>query len=177
MTKEMLVRTYDNDGNDADEVSRTEAESKGLIIANVMVVVFNSKNHVWIQLRSHSKSTHPGAWDVTAGGCVDAGETTMQAAVRELAEESGISGLKLKSAGRQRQEFTENGGTVVRLPEIFYARSDAIPQISDGEAVGFAAYPINALHRVFETSPELGVPSLLKEVDFAFEALLKEEKL
>ncbi|MCL2736894.1 MAG: NUDIX domain-containing protein [Propionibacteriaceae bacterium] len=59
----------------------------------VMVVVFDPVGDdpaVLIQQRSAAKAICPGLWDLTAGGSALAGETSQQAASRELAEEVGL---------------------------------------------------------------------------------------
>jgi len=57
----------------------------------VFVCVFNSKGELLIQQRQPFKSGWAGYWDaVTAGGAAVSGETSQQAAARELFEEVGI---------------------------------------------------------------------------------------
>ncbi|MDC7227370.1 MAG: NUDIX domain-containing protein [Spirochaetales bacterium] len=55
------------------------------------VLVFNSAGELYLQKRSADKMVQPGKWDTSVGGHVDAGETYDSAAVRETAEELGIS--------------------------------------------------------------------------------------
>ncbi|MFT5896918.1 MAG: isopentenyl-diphosphate delta-isomerase [bacterium] len=55
------------------------------------VLVFNSQGEVFVQLRSMSKDNSPGLWDTSAAGHVDSGEDYLECAVRELAEELGVS--------------------------------------------------------------------------------------
>ncbi len=50
----------------------------------------NSAGEVFVQLRSRSKDMHPGLWDTSAAGHVDAGESYIDCAVRELQEELGL---------------------------------------------------------------------------------------
>lgn len=57
----------------------------------VHVCIFNSSGKMLIQQRSATKRTNPNVWDITLGGCVQTGETTIQAAERELLEELGLS--------------------------------------------------------------------------------------
>ena len=57
----------------------------------VHLCVFNAAGELLIQRRSAAKYTYPLRWDVTAAGAVDAGETSRQAAERELQEELGYS--------------------------------------------------------------------------------------
>jgi len=58
---------------------------------DVYICLFNPSGEVLIQQRAAGKSIDPGRWDLSAGGAVISGETSQQAASRELAEELGIS--------------------------------------------------------------------------------------
>ena len=53
----------------------------------VHICVFDSRGRLLIQQRSREKAVWPEAWDVSAAGGVDAGETSRQAAEREFREE------------------------------------------------------------------------------------------
>ena len=63
----------------------------------VHVCLFDSLGRLLIQQRSQEKDACPGAWDVSAAGGVDAGETSCQAAEREFREELGVA-LSLEGA-------------------------------------------------------------------------------
>ena len=52
--------------------------------------MFNKVGQVFLQLRSQSKDNHPGVWDNSCSGHVDAGESYAVAAERELMEEIGL---------------------------------------------------------------------------------------
>jgi isopentenyl-diphosphate delta-isomerase type 1 len=56
----------------------------------VHVLVFNSHGKVFLQKRSMTKDTFPGAWDSSASGHLDAGEEYDHCAIRELREEIGL---------------------------------------------------------------------------------------
>ena len=68
----------------------------------VHICVFSSDGKLLVQHRAKEHGKHGGLWDVTAGGSAVAGETSKQAAQRELKEEMGIS-LRLP-----RPAFTAN---------------------------------------------------------------------
>lgn len=56
----------------------------------IHVCIFNSKNEMLIQKRQPFKKGWPNMWDITVGGSAVAGDTSAQAAERELFEELGI---------------------------------------------------------------------------------------
>ena len=71
-------------------IARGEDVPDGLRRLVVHVCVFNSKGEMLIQQRQSFKEGWPNLWDVSVGGGVQAGETTQQAARRELQEELGL---------------------------------------------------------------------------------------
>lgn len=80
--------------DEADEViaqATREAVHRGKHLHRAThMLLRNSHNEVFVQLRSRSKDMNPGLWDSSAAGHVDAGETYISCAVRELKEELGI---------------------------------------------------------------------------------------
>jgi isopentenyl-diphosphate delta-isomerase len=54
------------------------------------IMLFNSRDQVFVQLRSMNKDNGAGLWDSSAAGHVDSGESYLDCAVRELHEELGI---------------------------------------------------------------------------------------
>ena len=81
------------DGHDAviSRATRREVHARGLRHRAVHVLVFNRAGELFLQKRSRSKDTAPGAWDSSASGHVEAGEDYDACAVRELREEIGLS--------------------------------------------------------------------------------------
>jgi isopentenyl-diphosphate Delta-isomerase len=80
--------------NEQDEVigqnTRSEVHRLGLMHRAVHVLVFNRRGEVFLQKRSMTKDTFPGAWDSSASGHLDTGEDYDACAVREVREELGI---------------------------------------------------------------------------------------
>lgn len=64
---------------------------KGCFRTVVHVAIFNSRGEMLIQQRQKDKKLWGNLWDVTVGGSVIAGETSVQAAQRETLEEIGYS--------------------------------------------------------------------------------------
>ena len=67
-----------------------------LIHRVVHVLVFNPEGELFLQKRSPFKDVHPGKWDTSVGGHVNAGESYEHAATREMREELGIEGTRLE---------------------------------------------------------------------------------
>ncbi|AXG68350.1 isopentenyl-diphosphate Delta-isomerase [Kordia sp. SMS9] len=57
----------------------------------IHVAIINSNNQLLIQQRQPFKKGWPNLWDITVGGTAQAGETSQQAAERELFEELGYA--------------------------------------------------------------------------------------
>ncbi len=68
---------------------RAEVHRRGLLHRATHVWVFDPAGRVFLQKRSMSKDTWPGAWDSSASGHLDSGEDYDACALRELREELG----------------------------------------------------------------------------------------
>lgn len=64
------------------------AKNKRHLVVNICII--NSENKMLIQKRNDNKEVWPSLWQVTAAGSAIAGETSQQAAQRELLEEVGV---------------------------------------------------------------------------------------
>ncbi len=80
--------------NEKDEVVGTslkhDAHAQGKRLRISHVFIFNSKGELALQLRSTTVSFKPGHWVTTGSGHIGAGETYLDAGIRELREEAGI---------------------------------------------------------------------------------------
>ncbi|MCX6878623.1 MAG: 16S rRNA (adenine(1518)-N(6)/adenine(1519)-N(6))-dimethyltransferase RsmA [Verrucomicrobia bacterium] len=70
--------------------TRAQVHAKSLLHRAVHVHVYNPHGDLLLQQRSRLKDVHPGRWDSSVAGHLEAGETYLTAATRELDEEMGI---------------------------------------------------------------------------------------
>jgi 16S rRNA (adenine1518-N6/adenine1519-N6)-dimethyltransferase len=81
-----------------DQVVRQErreaVHAENLLHRAVHAFAFNKRGELFLQKRSRLKDVHPGLWDSSAAGHLDAGEDYDACAVRELGEELGVEGAE-----------------------------------------------------------------------------------
>lgn len=92
MTETLLDVVTVQDRETGERVTKNEAHAKKLIHRCAAVYVFDGSGKLLVQ--EHKVSG--GKLDHTVGGHVDTGETYEQAAYREMEEEIGLTGVKLK---------------------------------------------------------------------------------
>lgn len=86
-----LLDTYSFDRTKTgDVIVRGEAVPEGLRYMVIHICIFDEKGNMLIQKRSSNKKSWADKWDISVGGAVISGETSAQAAARELFEELGI---------------------------------------------------------------------------------------
>jgi 16S rRNA (adenine1518-N6/adenine1519-N6)-dimethyltransferase len=81
------------DENDELLVPRNRAtiHRDNLLHRAVHVLLLNNRGELLLQKRSYRKDRYPGCWDSSASGHVDAGESYVACAARELEEEIGAT--------------------------------------------------------------------------------------
>ncbi len=70
--------------------SRTDVHKQGLWHASAHVWIYDGEGRVLFQRRSHMTWNYPDRWDISSAGHVNASETGLAAARRELKEELGL---------------------------------------------------------------------------------------
>ena len=104
----------------------------------VHVCIFNSNGEMLIQQRQSFKQGWSNLWDITCGGSAVAGDTSQQAASRELFEELGIR----YNFERIRPQFTinfERGFDDYYLIEYQVELNDLTLQTEEVQAVKWAS--------------------------------------
>ncbi len=94
-----MVEEVDPAGNVIRLVSRKEMRAHVLWHRAVFVAVQSEVGQILVHRRAETKDVWPGCWDVAVGGVLSPGEEWEAAAVRELSEELGITGVKVELLG------------------------------------------------------------------------------
>ena len=159
------MEILDERGAVVDVVGRDVMRAGNLRHRSVYIAVLDGER-LLVHQRASWKDVWPSRWDVAFGGVCGVGERWSEAAMRELAEEAGITVAEpeLLDMGDGRYE-----SDVVRVVGRLYAVQHAGPfRHPDGEVqrtewVALAALEAwLATHDVCDDSLELVVPALLQ---------------
>ncbi len=87
-----VLDIYTRDGKHLGTKTREEChqENPGFYHKPVWIWVINNNGEVLVQKRSSKKKSFKGYWDIPSAGHVDAGESTIDGAIRETKEELGL---------------------------------------------------------------------------------------
>jgi len=119
-TCEVLLKKMDElidiltpDGKPTGKVAlKSEAHKNGWFHATVHIWFFTKDDKILLQKRAMTKKVFPGLWDISVAGHIGAGETILDAAIREVHEELGLeikSDELLKIGTRIHQVSHANG--------------------------------------------------------------------
>ncbi len=89
---EELFDTYDINGKYLGIKTKSfcHSENPGCYHKPVWIWIINDKGQILVQKRAATKKNLPNKWDMPSAGHVDAGETLLQACVRETGEDLGL---------------------------------------------------------------------------------------
>jgi len=96
MSSDELVDVVDENDHVVRQATRREVRQGNLRHRSVYIFVFNPVGQLFVHRRTDTKDIFPGCWDVAVGGVLGAGEVYDRGAQRELEEELGIAGVRLR---------------------------------------------------------------------------------
>ena len=87
-----LIDILDSEGNYTGESClKSVAHQHGYFHATVHIWLYTKNEKILLQKRSPNKKVFPNLWDISVAGHVGSGEEILDAAVREVYEEIGLS--------------------------------------------------------------------------------------
>jgi isopentenyldiphosphate isomerase len=128
---EELIDVLDEKGiHTGKVVTRKEVHTQGLWHKVVVVAIMDKNGHLLMQQRSKEVEENKEKWDVTAAGHISAGQTSKEAAIREVLEEVGIrveeDELKYrftyKKESSSKKDFIDN-----QFFDFYLVQKDKIP--------------------------------------------------
>src|SRR5262245_40803760 len=104
MSADELVDVVDETDRVVGQCTRAEMRRDNLLHRNVAIMCRNRDGKIYVHRRTATKDVFPSLYDMFTAGVVGAGESYAQAAVRELEEELGITGVALEPLFHHRYE-------------------------------------------------------------------------
>ncbi|MEO7932404.1 MAG: 16S rRNA (adenine(1518)-N(6)/adenine(1519)-N(6))-dimethyltransferase RsmA [Chthoniobacterales bacterium] len=139
------------------QATRGEVHAKNWNHRAVHIFVYNRAGELFLQKRSHRKDRQPGKWDSSAAGHLDAGETYLAAAQREIVEELGVS-AEVTLAGR----LPSSEQTGYEFIEIYRAQAEGPFHLHPLEIETGAFFPQALVAEWIETRPQDFAPGFLE---------------
>jgi 16S rRNA (adenine1518-N6/adenine1519-N6)-dimethyltransferase len=137
--------------------TRHEVHERNLRHRAVHILVFNARGDVFLQKRSRWKDRHPGQWDSSAAGHVNAGHEYGPTAVRELEEEIGISAPVEEIA-----RIAACAGTGWEFVRMYRARHDGPFRLAPSEIECGAFFTVEQVRRWTAERPQDFAPGFLE---------------
>jgi len=128
---------------------KSEAHKNGWWHNTIHLWLYTKNGEILLQQRSKNKSIYPLLWDVSAAGHIDAGESFVNAAIRETKEELGLE-LKpndLIKIGVHKHLSSYNNGKIQdnEIHQVFVAKlkvaiTELKPQKDEVEAIKLVSF-------------------------------------
>jgi isopentenyl-diphosphate delta-isomerase len=116
------VVVVDENDNEVGSAMLAEVWQKGLYHRIVSIFVEDDLGRMLLQLRAPNMLLYPNRWDQAAAGHVDEGHSYEQAAIIEVAEETGLRNVQLKTLGTYRYNTTYGERIINQFERVYVAR-------------------------------------------------------
>ena len=130
------------------QARRADVHANNLLHRAVHVWVMRSNGQLVAQRRSASKDQYPNALTSSASGHLEAGEDYLTAALRELGEELGLTGVPLQFAVK----LAASPATAYEHTVLYTITTDAPLTPDSGEVAGLELYSKDELARELSQS-------------------------
>jgi 16S rRNA (adenine1518-N6/adenine1519-N6)-dimethyltransferase len=157
------IQTVDEHDRPVGTATKQEAWEKGLAHRIVRIMLHDKQGRVLLQHRSPTKDIFPDCWDNSAAGHVDAGEDYLAAAIREVEEELGLTGVELTEIGYYRTDETWKGHRFNRFTRCYRGKIDQTPQkLEAGKVDDVRWFTVDDVRRLIKNHPDKVSDGLLQ---------------
>ena len=139
------------------QTSRFTVHGQNLRHRAVHIFVFNAPGDLFLQKRSRWKDKHPGQWDSSAAGHVNAGDDYATTAPRELREELGV-----EAAVEEIAALPASAGTGWEFVRLYRARHDGPFRLPPAEVESGAFFTLAQIGRWIAARPQDFAPGFLE---------------
>ena len=128
---------------------KSEVHKNGWYHNTIHLWLYTKQGEILLQQRSQKKPIYPLLWDVSVAGHIDAGETFLEAALRETKEEIGLQlqpenlskiGIELHKSLYNEGAIQDNEFHHVYIAELMVELNVLIPQEEEVEALKLVSF-------------------------------------
>lgn len=148
------VILVDQSDHEIGTMEKIRAHELGLLHRAISVFLFNDKGELLLQKRASSKYHSGGLWTNTCCSHPRVGEANIDAAIRRLYEEMGISSDLYHAFSFTYKSPFKNGLTEHEFDHVFIGSSEQIPHLNPKEAEGYSYLHIHDAINDIEKNPE-----------------------
>lgn len=131
------VILVDEKDNEIGQMEKLNAHQKGLLHRAFSVMIFNSNNQLLLQKRAYNKYHSGGLWTNTTCSHPRPGETILEAGLRRLNEEMGMTCELTQAFSFVYKADLDKGLTEYELDHVLIGFSDETPHLNLEEANAF----------------------------------------
>lgn len=151
-TAEVIL--VDTDDNIIGSMEKLKAHEQGLLHRAFSILIFNDAQELLLQQRALNKYHSAGLWTNTCCSHQMPGETTMEASIRRLKEEMGMSCELFHQFTFIYKAELENNLIEHELDHVLIGFSNENPVINEEEVMNFKWIKIEHLQRDMKLHPE-----------------------
>lgn len=160
------IQIVDEQDRPVGQATMEEACRRGLIHRVVRVMAENTRGELLLQKRVPSKQLFPNAWDNSAAGYVDAGETYLTAALRETWEELGLKDVTLTEIGSYYTDATWKHYRLKKFTKVYKTQLEELPtNLDSGEVAEVGWFSIADVKRLVAEHPEQCSDGLIQVIE------------
>lgn len=157
MSKELIDVLDENGVKTGKVLDRGAIHKNGLWHRAIAVAIINGKQEILLQQRAENKEKNAGMWDISVAGHISAGQSSRDAALREISEEIGMdinkNELEYIFSYRMKQkisdEFIEN-----QFYDFYIVKNDNINvaniKIQESELQDIKFVGLNTLNKMID---------------------------
>ncbi|MFA7117939.1 MAG: Type 1 glutamine amidotransferase-like domain-containing protein [Sphaerochaetaceae bacterium] len=172
----VILDVVNNEDEVIGQASREEVHRDGLLHREIHIYFVTLNRQIIFQHRAKNKETYPDLLDATVGGHVEIGDSYLDTAIKEAAEETGlkIDSQKLilinKTINQSVDKITGKINNAIRTSYLFIFNGDVDDlKIEPGQALGFELWSMDRLVNISNTDSQRFIPYIL---DFSRKELI-----
>lgn len=162
VTPEMVIDVVDENDLPAGLIERKDVFIQRANFRVAHTLIFNASGELLVQRLARTRMRHPGYWGSSVAAYIFAGESYEGAAQRRLAQELGISGLRLNYVGTTSME--DDG--CLKFIGVFSANHSGPFRYDPTHIDALEFLPRSMIHALHSDGTRVFTPTFLQVLSF-----------